>query len=96
MSAFLPKMSAAEFNAKFPVGSEFDYCSVRGGAEVSPPLATKTRSEAWTLGHGAVVVACDGKTGGLDITHLKPVEIKAPAEPMLRVSDVKSALNAMF
>lgn len=71
MSAFLPKMSAAEFNAKFPVGTEFDYYSVRGGREVCEPFQTKTRSEAWTLGHGAVVVACDGKAGGLDITHLK-------------------------
>jgi hypothetical protein len=34
-------------------------------------VQTKTRSEAWALGHGAVVVKVEGRAGGVDITHLE-------------------------
>lgn len=97
MSAFLPKMSAAEFNAKFPVGSEFDYYSVRGGPEVCEPFRTKTRSEAWTLGNGAVIVSCEGKSGGLSTMHLKPVQragTKAAPDLLDVLRDVAICLRA--
>ena len=62
-------MTAEEFNKKYKIGESFIYMSVsgtRGG------VITKTRSEAWTLGHGEVVVKVEGVTGGVSINHLTP------------------------
>ncbi|OVZ94890.1 hypothetical protein CBW58_02115 [Yersinia frederiksenii] len=68
MSGFIKKMTAERFNAVFPYGSAFIWHSRKDGAGV----AVTSRSEAWELGHGAVVVAVTGVSGGVDITHLKP------------------------
>ena len=68
MSGFIKKMTAEQFNAVFSTGSAFVYHSCKDGAGV--PVTT--RSDAWTLGHGAVVVSVTGVSGGVDITHLKP------------------------
>ena len=35
------------------------------------PLDTTTRSEAWTLGDGSVVVLVSGKTGGVHLSHVE-------------------------
>jgi hypothetical protein len=37
---------------------------------------TKTRSEAWNLGHGQPVVMLEGKTGGYDLSRVRPHEIE--------------------
>lgn len=71
MSDYLKQMSAAQFNAAFPVGSSFTYHSVKGKPDAAH--FTMTRSEAWELGHGATVVMINGVSGGVDITHLIPV-----------------------
>ncbi len=68
MSGFIKKMTAEQFNAAYSTGSAFIYHSRKNGAGV----AVTTRSEAWSLGHGAVVVSVTSVTGGVDITHLKP------------------------
>jgi hypothetical protein len=34
---------------------------------------TKTRSEAWELGHGQPVVALEGKSGGYDLSRVAPL-----------------------
>lgn len=36
-----------------------------------PPEDTTTRSEAWTLGDGSVVVLVSGKTGGVYLSHVE-------------------------
>ena len=36
-----------------------------------PPVDTTTRSEAWTLGDGSVVVLVDGKSGGVHLSHIE-------------------------
>ena len=68
MSRFIGKTTAEQFNTAWPVGSAFMYHSRKDGSGV----AVTTRSEAWTLGHGSVVVSVTGISGGVDITHLKP------------------------
>lgn len=68
MSGFIKKMTAEQFNAAYSTGSAFIYHSRKEGAGV----AVTTRSTAWSLGHGAVVVSVTGVSGGVDITHLKP------------------------
>jgi len=37
---------------------------------------TRTRSEAWLLGHGAPVVKVEGRTGGYLLTRLRPEKAK--------------------
>jgi hypothetical protein len=34
---------------------------------------TKTRSEAWNLGHGQPVVMLEGKSGGYDLSRVRPI-----------------------
>ncbi len=61
-----------EFNARFPIGTKVRYWKVLP-ADVAPgldPVETETRSEAWALGHGAVVVKVKGISGGVLISHL--------------------------
>ena len=55
------------FSTRYPVGTPCRYYPIAGERE---HLKTKTRSEAWALGHGAVVVKVEGKAGGVDINHL--------------------------
>jgi hypothetical protein len=59
MSHFLKGLSAKRFNQKYPVG-------------IPDCVEVVTRTEAWALGHGAVVVSVNGRAGGLSIEHLKP------------------------
>ena len=60
-------MSAERFNERYPVGT-----AVRFYPTTNPSsyVETKTRSEAWLLGHGAVVVLIDGRSGGVLLSHL--------------------------
>ncbi|OVZ93609.1 hypothetical protein CBW58_05910 [Yersinia frederiksenii] len=71
MSHFLKGLSADKFNQKYPVGSRFNYFSVMG---IPDSVEVVTRTEAWALGHGAVVVSVNGRAGGLSIEHMKPVK----------------------
>ena len=64
-------MNENEFNEKYPVGTLVRYHPVVGQPEF---LATKTRSEAWTLGSGHVVVKVKGKAGGVSIASIEAVE----------------------
>lgn len=64
-------MSAGEFNRRFPVGTPVIYRPIIGGQEQH---RTRTRSLAWTLGHGATVVAVDGFIGGMAIEAIEVVD----------------------
>lgn len=55
-------MTANEFNAAYPEGTEVRYHRV---LNEEAHVVTKTRSVAWTLGHGAPVVMVEGVTGGV-------------------------------
>lgn len=59
---------AADWNAKYPVGTPVSYTAYPH----AEPFASKTRSEAWELGHGEPVVLIEGKTGGICLFALKP------------------------
>ncbi len=62
-----PGMSVDAFNDTHAVGTACRYYPIAGDPQ---HVKTKTRSEAWALGHGAVVVNVEGRTGGVDINHL--------------------------
>ena len=61
-------MTAAEFNEKFTIGTRVVYLPIID--ETMGAVMTETRSEAWTLGHGEVVVKVKGITGCVCISHL--------------------------
>lgn len=62
-------MTAEEWNAKHKIGAGV-LVRLDGGAL----LHTRTRSEAWELGHGRPVVLLEGKTGGYDLARIRPLE----------------------
>ena len=70
-------MNETEFNNKFPVGTPVRYHPVIGQPEY---IETETRSEAWTLDSGQVIVKVKGRAGGVSIAAIEAVEQLAPAD----------------
>jgi hypothetical protein len=64
-------MEAERWTREHPVGTEMCYSPVSCG----PRERVRVRSEAWTLGHGAVVVKVTGHTGGVSVAHLEEAEV---------------------
>lgn len=71
-------MTANEWNELYPVGTRVRYYSIMG--ETTPKLDTRTRSEAWELGHGAPIVKVEGVTGGVSLYHLWVLPSERPAK----------------
>lgn len=61
------KTPEQRWNDRYPPGTPVRYWPVRGRDE---NIETRTRSQAWTLGSGHVVVAVENKAGGVSIDHL--------------------------
>ncbi len=61
-------MTAEQFNRKFPIGSDVVYTD-----DQCNEILARTKSEAWALDHGTVVVRLEGKVGGYDITRIKGI-----------------------
>ena len=61
-------MNAKLFNEIYPVGSPVLYWPIAGEPKYE---RTRTRSEAWTLGHFVSVVLIEGHTGGVDVNHIQ-------------------------
>lgn len=70
-------ITAEEFNRRYPVGTEVRYYETIWDENT---LSSKTRSEAWTLGHGEPVVLIEGKTGGVSLGHLEIIKEAGNAE----------------
>lgn len=62
-----------DWNECYPVGSP---CILI--LDDRSELPTRTKSMAWRLGHGAVVVAVEGKSGGWDIDRVRMLETHKP------------------
>jgi hypothetical protein len=71
------RVNAKEFNQKCPTGSPVLYYPVAGRPESAK---TVTRSKAWTLDSGQVVVKIEGRAGGVSVNHIVAVRRKAQAE----------------
>lgn len=56
-------MKAEQWNASYPPGTHVAYTPVIG--ETDGAMTTRTRSEAWELGHGDSVVKIEGRLGGV-------------------------------
>lgn len=63
--------TAESWNAAHPVGTAVRYWPVYPPIDGIPPKDTTTRSEAWALGDGSVVVLVAGKAGGVCLTHVE-------------------------
>ena len=63
--------TAVSWNAAYPVGTAVRYWPIYPPSEGFPPEDTTTRSEAWTLGDGSVVVLVSGKAGGVHLSHIE-------------------------
>ena len=61
-------MNVSEFNAAFTLGDDVIYTDDFGVEH-----KTKTRSQAWALGHGDAVVMIEGRSGGFDVERIKKV-----------------------
>lgn len=67
--------TADDWNRLYPVGTPVRFWLLEPGN--GRGVATKTRTPAWALGHGAVVVCIEGRSGGVAITHLAPIATAA-------------------
>ena len=63
--------TAESWNAAHPIGTAVRYWHVYPPVDGVPPVDTTTRSEAWALGDGSVVVLVVGKTGGVHLAHIE-------------------------
>lgn len=61
-------MTVQDWNDMYTPGTPVRYWPIRG---LDDHKDTKTRSEAWTLPHGAGIVLLEGISGGVDIEHCR-------------------------
>ncbi|MCF2531732.1 hypothetical protein [Yinghuangia soli] len=73
-----PGMTADQWNTHHPVGTPVHAWL---GRRDEAPLVTRTRSDAWNLGHGEPVVSVDGYAGGIALTHIEPRPDDTPEQP---------------
>jgi hypothetical protein len=64
-----PDEISAQFAARAPIGTPCIYYPLKP-FDRGDGVNTRIRSEPWVLGHGAVVVAIEGRAGGVSIEHL--------------------------
>jgi len=64
-------LSAEAFAAKAPIGTPIKYYPIAGEEFF---VHSKVRSEPWNLGHGALVVLIEDRTGCVDVTHIEIME----------------------
>lgn len=65
-------ITAAEFDKKYPIGSTFKYFPSINNPEFRE---VESRSPAWALGHGAVVVSVEGCAGCLAVEHMEAITV---------------------
>ncbi len=64
-----PEDVCARFAAAAPIGTPCIYFPAKP-FDRAKAIESKIRSAPWALGHGAVVVAIEGKAGGVSIDHI--------------------------
>ena len=69
MKAPTPDMICEQFARQAPIGTACTYYPIKP-FRAEEALKTRIRSAPWVLGHGAVVVAVDGRAGGVSIEHI--------------------------
>ena len=69
----LAQPSLVKVAARYPVGTPVRYYPIAGSKEC---VDSVVRSEPWELGHGAIVIKIEGKTGGVSTApeHLQLID----------------------
>lgn len=80
--------AADEWNARYPIGTRVAAFPITRDEQ---PLLTSTRTPAWTLGHGTVVVSVEGYAGGICLTHIDVIETP-PLEQ--QIADIRAHAKA--
>lgn len=62
------------WNAAHPIGTKVRYWPVYPPVDGVAAVDTETRSEAWALGDGSVVVSIKGKSGGVWLSNVEVVQ----------------------
>jgi hypothetical protein len=71
-----PELTADQWKERYPIGTPvIAYPGFRPEHPAAKTLGarrleTRTRSRAWTLGHGEPVVSVEGYAGGIALTHI--------------------------
>ena len=63
--------TADSWNATYPIGTAVRYWPVYPPINSVASVDTKTRSAAWAIGDGSVVVLVEGKLGVVDLPHIE-------------------------
>lgn len=66
---------AEVWNSQYPVGTPVIVIQDDGSR-----VKSKTRSAAWTLGHGEAVVSYEGRSGGYLLSRVIPIPSPAPGQ----------------
>jgi hypothetical protein len=75
------KDSAARFNECWPIGTCVKYYPAL--ATNSDYVESKTRSEAWAISSGSVIILIEGKSGGVSLGHIEVLPGQ-PTNPLPR------------
>ena len=78
LSHLMGSHTEATWNAAHPVGTRVRYWPIMPPTESEPPLDTTTRSEAWRVGDGSVVVKVVGRAGGVHLGHIELIGSPKP------------------
>lgn len=68
--------TADVWNSEHPVGTAVRYWPILPPISSAPPIDTITRTPAWALGNGVIVVSIVGKTGGVSLSHIEVLQPK--------------------
>ena len=99
----ITNMTVDEWNAEVPIGTRVHFYPVAGESTFED---TRTRSKAWALGHGEVVVKVEGRAGGVSTRHCQIMGIATgrggdmnkrvlDSANMLRLVAEEALINAM-
>jgi hypothetical protein len=69
--------AAAAFNKKYPQGTPVLFWP---GVRLNEPLKSRTRGEAWALPSGEAVVRVEGRAGGIALSHIEVIAVRAESE----------------
>jgi ribA/ribD-fused uncharacterized protein len=84
------ELTAEIWNEKHPIGTKVRYFPIKGIKEYENEYVdSETRSEAWTLGHGAPIVKIVGIAGGVSLEHLQILTEGMMQEPVFIITQSK-------
>ena len=89
-------LTADEFNEKHPIGTPVKYEPVLPPVDGVIPLITITRTPAWELSNGDVLVSVAGRPGGMALSHIELMPVhQGQYPPPLTPSNIMERIDAL-